>query len=546
MSNIKVNDFPTRKQYTYAGGAKVFVLDFPFFEDEDIFVYVSDPANNLAQEDPTNLLTYATEYTVTGAGLATGGTVTIDASVTLNVGFTVTVVGRMEIDRTSILETNSSITREQYNEDMNRLTMMIQDLNTIVVQTMPKYDRSEYINTSRANNAYSQTNFPALGEGEIWYGVLNNGDYGLAKAAIGDWDALGLLDVDYVIGTANPILTNAQVLGGQGTGLVYSTDDGTTGTVTTLTVGDGLEVDGNQINVTDSVNNLIEIPVTQPEHGLAVGDPVRIDTDGLFVLAQGDTPDNAEGVGIVSRLDATNPTDIFYFQMIGQIDLTGATKDYLPMTTGANYFLDADNEGELVTEPPIIAGQVKKAMIQARSPYTGLVLHYVGQIIGSLPGYADGGGGDEPGGDFDDVVGQECTTPTTIALTQGVWTDIPCLTQTITTGDAASGVQVHANITGDRTGSVSNTSLYIRIVRGTTVVGNGIQVGSELEANAMLFQDNTIQPILFVDYPGAAAAHTYKFQAYAISGAHTMYLQSDFINTMAGMSQLILTELTPA
>ena len=42
------------------------------------------------------------------------------------------------------------------------------------------------------------------------------------------------LTADYILGTAEADLPNAQPLGGLGTGFVYSTDDGTTGTVTTV------------------------------------------------------------------------------------------------------------------------------------------------------------------------------------------------------------------------------------------------------------------------------------------------------------------------
>lgn len=183
MSNIRVNEYPSRQQYTYAGGARTFVIDFPFFEDADIYVYVGDPADNFEQEDPNNLLVQNTDYTLTGAGLATGGVVTIDAAFDLTVGDTVTIVGRMVIDRYSIYDTSSVISKAQLNEDFNRVTVMIQNINTIIEQTMPKYDRSEVINTVRdATTPFSYVNLPLLEAGEFWVG--NETSTGISKNAL--------------------------------------------------------------------------------------------------------------------------------------------------------------------------------------------------------------------------------------------------------------------------------------------------------------------------------------------------------------------------
>lgn len=353
MSNIKINSFPTRKQYTYAGGAKVFVLDFPFFEDADIFVYVSDPASDLSQEDPDNLLTYSTEYTLTGAGLASGGTVTIDNSVTLDVGFTVTVVGRMVIDRMSILNTNAAITREQYNEDMNRLTMMIQNLNTIVEQTMPKYDRSEDINyDDRSNVDFSMVNLPALGAGEIWYGIETLGVNGLSKVAIGDFDALGLLNAEYILGTANPLLPNAQPLGGLGTGFLYNTDNGTTGVLSIEDPGDlGTEV----------------ITVTQASHGFTVKQWLYRDS-GSYALAQADTQATSEAIGVVKEVIDSNT---FKLQQSGNIasGLSGIADSTI-------YYLSPTVAGAMTSTPPTGAGEFSKPVFVGTGTSSGWVLSH--------------------------------------------------------------------------------------------------------------------------------------------------------------------------
>ncbi len=174
MANIRINDNPTRQQFNFAGGAQTFQVNFPFFENTDLKVYRSLAINAGNQEDFDNILTYGTDYTVTGAGNADGGIITIDSSIVLNVGDIITIVNAMPIDRQSILNTNSAITRAQYNQDMNSVVLMCENLYTMLTQLTPHYYNSESVNdTPGVGNPFSKVNLPLLGLNDVWRGTAD-------------------------------------------------------------------------------------------------------------------------------------------------------------------------------------------------------------------------------------------------------------------------------------------------------------------------------------------------------------------------------------
>lgn len=409
MSNIKINAFPTRKQYTYAGGSAVFVLDFPFFENTDIYVYVSNPADNGYQEDPQNLIVQGVDYNVTGAGLASGGEVTINPGYGLTVGYTVTVVARMPIDRFSILETTSAITRAQYNEDMNRLTCMIQQINTIIEQTIPKYDRSEYVNTDRTlpNTPFSFVNLPWLPPGYTWVG-----------------------------NAAGTGLTTFNTGGGGGSGFVTAAHPGMRPSIALWTGTDFVLTDSN-INIEDTTfkpltpGDPINIDDTAsalgwPRHGTADRDPnpqngmVYYDTDlggyyayfggtwqrflfgtsndgteeiiiqdndfeptevvrrnkdtNLYVRALGDSKENAAVCGIVIAATATQ----FTIKYIGRV--TNPDADWID---GNWYFLSTVNAGELTTVEPTTNGKISLPLLVATANNSGIFFNMRGLVVGN-------------------------------------------------------------------------------------------------------------------------------------------------------------------
>lgn len=63
---LPINDTAAFRQYTAAAGQTVFAVPFEFFEDVDLKVYKN-----------STLLTLTTHYTVTGADVENGGSITL-------------------------------------------------------------------------------------------------------------------------------------------------------------------------------------------------------------------------------------------------------------------------------------------------------------------------------------------------------------------------------------------------------------------------------------------------------------------------------------
>ena len=409
MSNIRINAFPSRQQFTYAGGTPVFVVNFPFFENTDLYVYLGNPANNFSQEDPQNLLIYGTQYTVTGAGLNTGGTITILPSVNITIGWTVTIVGRMPIDRYSIYENSSVISMAQLNEDFNRIVVMIQNINTIIEQTMPKYDRSEVINTIRSqpNTPFSYVNLPLLEQNEVWIG--NATSTGITKGIIPLGGYVGVNipsqrpSIALWTGVSNNVLTDSAinisgdrfipVTTGQQIGFDDSTSamhwpaHATTGRPASPVDGDTYydtttnQFFGYQAGVWVPFNSTAATPViqtiNQTAHGFTVGQIVRFDQGTLlYTLAQADDAEDAESIGFVIGVPDANT---FTLQVIGWCTA------FTGLTPGSIYFLSDSIPGLIQTTEPTANGTISKPVLNAITATTGWILHYRGVINNGNP-----------------------------------------------------------------------------------------------------------------------------------------------------------------
>jgi hypothetical protein len=119
MPNIRINSNPSRKQYVATGGQTIFPVTFPFLANTDIVVY----------QNSTKLV-ITTDYTLSGAGTASGGTMTLNSGATVN--DIITIYGDTPVDRTSIYSaTVSNLTGDDLNSDFNRDIIMIKQLQTI-------------------------------------------------------------------------------------------------------------------------------------------------------------------------------------------------------------------------------------------------------------------------------------------------------------------------------------------------------------------------------------------------------------------------------
>lgn len=178
-----------RIQYTAAAAQTVFVVPFSFFANTDLLVY-QNVAGVINPSDAGSLLTYAVNYTVSGAGTANGGQITLLAGATLN--DVVTIVRAMPETRplSSLYLAGGQFTADQVNNDFGMDVMMDQQ-NQMRVQTLTPHYQDSQIN---------------LGVADLWLQQLPVG-YSWRK------NATNTFIEAFLPGNANPVnITNTQTV----------------------------------------------------------------------------------------------------------------------------------------------------------------------------------------------------------------------------------------------------------------------------------------------------------------------------------------------
>jgi len=111
---ILINDTTPRVQYTATSGQTVFTVSFEFFENADLKVYKN-----------STLLTLTTHYTVTGAGVTGGGSITLVTGATA--GDVLTITRDIAVKRVTDFPTSGPFNVDALNTDLDRLTAMMQE-----------------------------------------------------------------------------------------------------------------------------------------------------------------------------------------------------------------------------------------------------------------------------------------------------------------------------------------------------------------------------------------------------------------------------------
>jgi hypothetical protein len=114
MSIDTVNDLPPRVQYVALAAQDEFDYTFPIFSDSDLVVYVDG-----------TLLT-SNDYTVSGAGDDTGGTITLDTA--LDGGEIVTIYRDIPIARETDIGQNGAWSSRAYNDEQDKVFLIMQQL----------------------------------------------------------------------------------------------------------------------------------------------------------------------------------------------------------------------------------------------------------------------------------------------------------------------------------------------------------------------------------------------------------------------------------
>lgn len=113
MAHIQIPDVPPRVQYTADGVETIFAYPFPIFEDDDLRAYLGD-------------VLQTTGYTVAGAGVTSGGTVTFDsapADQTL-----VTFARNVVTERTTDFQTSGTFRANVVNDEFDAIFAILQQV----------------------------------------------------------------------------------------------------------------------------------------------------------------------------------------------------------------------------------------------------------------------------------------------------------------------------------------------------------------------------------------------------------------------------------
>lgn len=111
---ILINDTSPRSQYTATASQTVFSVPFEFFSNADLLVYQN-----------STLKTLTTHYTVTGAGLTGGGSITLVTGAAAS--DIITIVRDIPVARVTDFPTSGPFNIDALNTDLDRLTAMIQE-----------------------------------------------------------------------------------------------------------------------------------------------------------------------------------------------------------------------------------------------------------------------------------------------------------------------------------------------------------------------------------------------------------------------------------
>lgn len=120
MASIdNVTDLGARVQYTAAAAQTTFDYPFPIFEDADLVVDIDGTTKTLT-----------TDYSVTGAGADTGGTIVLVVAAVG--GEIVTIYRQTAITRTTDFQQNGPLSSTSFNDQLDKLTVIAQELDAAI------------------------------------------------------------------------------------------------------------------------------------------------------------------------------------------------------------------------------------------------------------------------------------------------------------------------------------------------------------------------------------------------------------------------------
>ena len=128
MTEIAIDDLTPRNRYVSAGGETTLDYDFPIFDADHLLVQETDPTD---LNNPVTLVR-GTDYTVTGVGVATGGTIVFDTGVYPSGGVEdniYTITRNVPYERLNDYQFSGDFESSDINSDLDLVIMQIQQLD---------------------------------------------------------------------------------------------------------------------------------------------------------------------------------------------------------------------------------------------------------------------------------------------------------------------------------------------------------------------------------------------------------------------------------
>ena len=148
---LQISDTSPRIQYTATAGQTTFSVPFEFFDDEDLLVINT----NAGGVDTTLTLNSSpssvTQYSVTGAGVNGGGSITLGSGATLNDKYT--ILRNLPTERVTDFPTTGTFPINSLNTELDKFVALLQQLE-VDINLVPKA-------ASTTSTAYGLT-FPEL------------------------------------------------------------------------------------------------------------------------------------------------------------------------------------------------------------------------------------------------------------------------------------------------------------------------------------------------------------------------------------------------
>lgn len=172
---ILINDTAPRNQYTATSGQTVFTVSFEFFENADLKVYKN-----------AVLQTITTHYTVTGAGVTGGGSITLTSGATA--GDIITIVRDIPVKRVTDFPTSGPFNISALNTELDKIVAMVQEREddiTRVVQLADTDTSTSLTLPVAASRASKVLGFDATGNAIVMQEIGNyRGNWAAATAYI--------------------------------------------------------------------------------------------------------------------------------------------------------------------------------------------------------------------------------------------------------------------------------------------------------------------------------------------------------------------------